>query len=194
MSDENASNPLPESTPPQTGPGYSPNLAEEFDRARWTIPPARLILIGVAAVALAAGIWALIQKPHPPGGGAIDNIASAEVTGQQQVLVAVTLHLTNTEEKALWVHSLHATLNTGGKEYTDEAASAADHERFYQAFPVLRPNSAPPLKYDDKMLPKQPVRGTIIFSFPVTQDQFNQRQSLSVSIEPFDMRPIVLKQ
>jgi hypothetical protein len=43
-----------------------------------------------------------------------------------------------------------------------------------------------------KIVPGGEQKGTIIVSFPVNEDTFNKRKSLSVTVEPYDQRPLVI--
>ena len=81
-----------------------------------------------------------------------------------------------------------------GHTYEDEAASAVDLDRYFQAFPALKESSEPPLPPETKLLPGATQRGTIMFSFPVTKEALDQRKGLEVSIQPYDQPlPVVLK-
>jgi hypothetical protein len=58
----------------------------------------------------------------------------------------------------------------------------------------LKESAEPPLSPETKMPPGSEKRGTIIVSFKGTKEAFDQRKSLSVSIQPYDQPlPIVLK-
>ena len=162
-------------------------------------PPAGIVLICIAAVAVVIAIIAFQQRPKPQGGGSIDLVTAAEIPGptdaQKNLLVAVTLTLRNTAQKSLWIHTLKAQLTTDdGHTYEDEAASAVDFDRYFQAFPALKESTEPPLPPETKLPPDTIKKGTVIFSFPVAKDTFDKRKSLEVQIQPYDQPlPIILK-
>jgi len=135
------------------------------------------------------------ERPKPQGAGSIDLVAAAEVPGQNMILAAITMTLRNTTKKSLWIHTLKAQLTTAdGKTFEDEAASAVDLDRYFQAFPALKQNSEPPLSPETKLLAGTELRGVIIVGFKVTKEAFDQRKSLIVTIQPYDQPvPIVLK-
>lgn len=82
---------------------------------------------------------------------------------------------------------------TASGELTSEAVSAVDFDRYYQAFPELKTNAEPALAPEDKLQLGQEVKRTVIVSFPVTLDAFNQRRSVSVAVQPYDQPlPVVL--
>lgn len=183
--------PVPVSTTPIT----EFHIGDEFGTAKRNLPPARIILIGIVAIAVAVGIFAFNERPKPQGAGSIDFVAAAEVPGQNMILAAITFTLRNTAKSPLWIHSLKAQLTTAdGKIFDDEAASAVDLDRYFQAFPALKESSEPPLPPETKLPAGAIQKGTIIVSFKVTKEAFDQRKSLTVTIQPYDqVVPVVLK-
>src|SRR5262249_30646993 len=108
-------------------------------------------------------------------------------------MVALTFTLTNTTEKILYVRTLAGRLKTASGESTADAVSAIDFDRYFQAFPNLKMGAQPPLTPETKIQPGETVKRTVIVAFPVKMDAFNQRQSLSVVIQPYDQQvPVVL--
>ena len=181
--------------PPPPDPITEFHIGDEFGTARRNLPPAGIVLICIAAVAVIVGIFAFTERPKPQGAGSIDLVAAAEVPGQNMILAAITLTLRNTAQKPLWIHTLKAQLTTADdKTFDDEAASAVDLDRYLQAFPALKQSSEPPLSPETKLLAGTERRGIIIVGFKVTKEAFDQRKSLIVTIQPYDQPlPIVLK-
>ena len=196
MADEPVVDPSkPESAGQLPSPVAEFHIGEEFGTAKRTLPPAGIVLICIAAIALLIGIFAFKERPKPQGAGAINFIAAAEVPNQNIILAAITVTLRNTAQRPLWIHTLKAQLTTAdGATQEDEALSVVDLDRYFQAFPALKESAEPPLSPETKMLPGSEQRGTIIVSFKVPKEAFDQRKSLSVSIQPYDQAlPIVLK-
>ncbi len=191
MSDQ----PVPPQPPPPPDPSTEFHIGDEFGTAKRNLPPVRIVLICLAAVAVIVGIFAFKGRPKPQGAGSINFVAATEVPGQNIILVAITLTLRNTADKPLWIHTLKAQLTTAdSKTFDDEAASAVDLDRYFQAFPALKESSAPPLSPETKVLAGTEQRGTIIVSFQVAKEAFDQRKSLTVTIQPYDQAlPVVLK-
>jgi hypothetical protein len=120
-------------------------------------------------------------------------VSAVEIPGQNAVLVALTFTLRNSGEKSLWVHGIQGKLVTSGGEQSSDAVSAVDFDRYYQAFPALKANAQSALAPENKLQAGQEVKRTVMVSFPVTLDAFNQRQSVSVVIQPYDQPlPVVL--
>ena len=169
-------------------------MSEEFDKAKWTLPPWQPVAVALVIVAAILAVVAWTARAKPPGAGKIDNVTAVEIPPGGSVLVAVTLTLSNSTPKQLWIHDLKAQLKTDQGEWSDNAAAEVDTQRYFQAFPDLKQNALNLMKVDDKILPGGQERGTLVFSFPVTKDQFDARKSLSVTVQPYDQpRPVVLK-
>jgi len=180
--------------PPPPGPTTDFRIGDEFGTAKRNLPPAGIVLICIAAVAVIVGIFAFTERPKPQGAGSIDLVTAAEVPGQNMILAAITLTLRNTAPRPLWIHTLKAQLTADDKTFDDEAASAVDLDRYFQAFPALKQNSEPPLSPETKLLAGTERRGIIIVGFKVTKEAFDRRKSLIVTIQPYDQPlPIVLK-
>ena len=181
----------PAASPPQPPTPF--NIGEEFGTAKRNLPPVKIVAIALAAVAVVLAAFAFLQRAKPQGGGSIDNIAAVEIPNQNLVLVAVNVTVHNTGAKPLWIHTIKATLKTGNGEFNDEAASAVDFERYFQAFPTLKEHALAALSPETQLQPGNEARGTVVVSFPVTQDAFDKRKSLSVVIQPYDQPvPLVL--
>jgi len=171
------------------------HIGEEFGTAKRNLPPAGIVLICLGVVAVIVGIFAFHGRPKPQGAGSIDFVVATEVPGQNMILAAITFTLRNRASKPLWIHTLKAQLTTvDNTTFEDEAASAVDLDRYYTAFPALKESSEPPLPPETKLLAGAEQRGTIIVSFKMTKDAFDQRKSLTVTIQPYDqVLPVVLK-
>ena len=181
----------PAASPPQPPTPF--NIGEEFGTAKRNLPPVKIVASALAAVAVVLAAVAFLQRAKPQGGGSIDNIAAVEIPNQNLVLVAVNVTVHNTGVKPLWIHTIKATLKTDNGEFSDEAASAVDFDRYFQAFPALKEHALAALTPETQLQPGNQARGTVVVSFPVTQDAFDKRKSLSVVIQPYDQPvPLVL--
>ena len=183
--------PVAEATPPPAPIPF--DIGEEFGTAKKNLPPIKVLVISVIAIAIVGAIYSLLQRPHSTAAGAIDDIVAVEIPDQNAVMVAINVSFQNHGEKAFWIHSMKADLDTATGSFSDDAASASDFDRYFQAFPALKERALSPLKLEDKIEPGASAKGTIIVSFPVTKDAFASRKSLRVSIWPYDQAvPLVL--
>jgi hypothetical protein len=190
-----AASPDPAANPPsqniQSGPTI--NIADEFGTAKRNLPPAATVLITLLAVLVVVAGISFFERAKPQGSGSLDNITAVEIPGQNATLVALTFTIRNGGDKTIWTRSIQGKLKTANGELSNDALSAVDFERYYQAFPALKSGAQPPFTPETKMQPGDEVKGTVLVSFPVMLDVFNQRQSISLAIQPYDQPvPVVL--
>jgi hypothetical protein len=180
-------------TPPPAQRGPTINIGAEFGTAKRNLPPAKIVLLAIAAVLVVAAIASFVTRAKPQASGSLDSMAAVELPGGSSVMVALTFTLTNTDTKILYVRSLQGTLKTASGDFTGEAVSAIDFDRYFQAFPALKTGAQPALSPEAKMQPGETAKRTVIVTFPVTLDAFNKRQSLSAVIQPYDQSvPVTL--
>ena len=197
MPDETPS-PQPASVPHQAvtqsvHAGPTINIGDEFGTAKRNLPPVKILLLATAGILIIVGIYSFFQRAKPQAAGSLDSVTAVDLPGQSAVLAALTFTLRNSGEKSLWVHGIQGKLVTSSGEQSSDAVSAVDFDRYYQAFPALKANAQPALAPEDKLQPGQEVKRTVMVSFSVTLDAFNQRRSVSVIIQPYDQPlPVVL--
>jgi hypothetical protein len=188
-------NEIPAQGTPSTPPvvkGPTINIADEFGTAKRNLPPAKILLIAIAAVAVVVVIASFLRRAKPQGLGTLDHVVAVSLPGDTSTMAALTFTLTN-GEKPLYVHDIRGTLKTASGEFSADAVSAVDFDRYFQAFPALKEGSQPALIPETKLQPGDSVTRTAIVVFPVTLDAFNRRQALSVSVQPYDETvPIVM--
>jgi len=184
---------VPQPTPQNVHAGPTINIGDEFGTAKRNLPPVKVLLLATAGVLIIVGVYSFVQRAKPQAAGSLDGVSAVEIPGQNSVLVALTFTMRNSGEKSLWVHGIQGKLVTSSGEQSSEAVSAIDFDRYYQAFPALKANAQPALAPEDKLQPGQEVKRTVMVSFPVTLEGFNQRRSVSVVIQPYDQPlPVVL--
>src|SRR5581483_9224407 len=111
---------------------------EEFGTARKNLPPAKIVLIGVAGIAIIGIIVALIQKPRQTATGTLSDIVSVTIPDQNMVMVAMNVSIQNHDKQPYVVQGIKADLDANNAHYSDDAASAVDFDRYFQAFPALK--------------------------------------------------------
>ena len=174
----------------QPTPGRIP-MAEEFDSAKWTLPPLVPILIAVAAVAIVVAVVAFSNRATPVVNGDIVKVVSADQQGN--TMVAVQVRMENKIPKQLWIKDIRSELETAdGKKYPDHASPAADVERYLRAFPELQAARAETLREELKIPVGGSFTGTTVFSYPVGKEAFDTRKALTVRIQMYDQPTLVL--
>jgi hypothetical protein len=188
--------PSPSATPTPEAPaatGPTINIGEEFGTAKRNLPPAKIVLAAIGAVLLIVLVASFFKRAKPQANGSLDNVVAVEIPGQDSTMAALTFTLLNTSDKILYVRTAQGKIKTSAGESTADAVSAVDFDRYYQAFPALKFGSQPALTPEAKIRPGEVVTRTIIVAFPVKLEAFNQRQSTSVVVQPYDQQvPVVL--
>jgi hypothetical protein len=201
MADETPGSPPPSGPPPASGaagakpaPGPTINIADEFGTAKRNLPPAKVVVLAVVGVLIVVAIASFLKRAKPQASGSLDNVVAVAVPGQNTTMVALTFTVRNTSDKILYVHSIQGKIKTVSEEASAEAVSAVDFDRYFQAFPALKNGAQPPLVPETKLQPGEVVTRTVMVGIPVTLDAFNQRQSVTVVIWPYDQQvPVELR-
>jgi hypothetical protein len=184
--------PQPEALDPSVPPTKF-EIGEEFGTAKKNLPPAKIILIGVAIIVVIGGVLALVQRPRTEATGSIDDAVAVEIPGQNSVMAAINLSIENQGKEAFKIHNIKVDLETPGGSFSDEPASAVDLDRYYQALPELKKRALDPLAGETVIPPGATTRGTIVVSFPIVPDAFANRKALKVTVWPYHATvPLVL--
>ena len=185
--------PVTPAKPPAAPAGPTIHIGEEFGTAKRNLPPAKIVLLAIAAVVVVVIFASFLKRAKPQAAGSLDAVNAVDITGQGSTMVALTFTLNNTSEKILYVRSLKGTIKAPSGELSADAVSAIDFDRYFLAFPALKTGVQPALPPETKIQPGETVSRTIIVAFPVTLDVFNQRTSTSVVIWPYDQQvPVTL--
>jgi hypothetical protein len=175
--------PTPTAAPPA---GPTINIAEEFGTAKRNLPPAKIVAIAIGAVLVVVIFMSFVKRAKPQASGTLDNVTAIEIPGQASIMAALTFTLHNTSDKMLYVRAVQSSIKAPSGDATADALAASDFDRYFQAFPTLKTNAHAPLEIEAKIQPGETVIRTVIVAFPKTLDAFNQRQSTSVMIWPYN--------
>ena len=168
------------------GPAY-----EEFGTAKRNLPPMIPVALAILLVAVVIGILAYTNRAKPTAQGSIDGVWFSQPANMTSpmILMEVTLH--NVGEKSLYIRDIKAGVKTDEGEQTDDAAAATDYDRYLSAYPALS-GHAKPLHVEMKVAPGADQKGSVMISVPITQQQFDARKDLTVTIERYDQAPLVI--
>lgn len=178
---------------PRYDAGHVP-ITEELDSAKRTLPPAAPVAIALLVVAIILGTFAYLDRAKPLAQGGIDAVYFSQPANMPSPMILLEVTLRNVGDKTLYIKDISANLKTEQGDHSDEAANVSDFDRYLSAYPDLRPLKGTPLVVETKIQPGAEQKGTVLVSFPVTQQQFDTRKGLSVTIEPYDQSPIVLRE
>jgi hypothetical protein len=178
--------------PPAGNRDHVPDMTQEMDSARRSLPPVVPVLIAAIVI---GGLLYWNAKTHvskPPATGNISKLVVVEQQTGDRVLVLAEIQLQNTTDKPIYVHSVQAKLNAEGTDLEDDAASGVDVPRYVQAYPALGQSKAAPLINNTKILPGTTQDGVAVFGFEVPKAKFDARKSFEVTIKFYDQLPLVL--
>jgi len=182
--------PSPESPKPS---GPTINIGEEFGTAKKSLPSGKIVVVAIVLVGIVVAIASFLKRAKPQAAGTLDNVVAVEIPGQNSTMVALTFTLHNTSDKTLYVHALQASVKAPSGDATANAVSAVDFERYFTAFPTLKNGAQPPLSPETEIKSGEAVSRTVIVAFPKTLDAFNQRQSVSVIVWPYNQTvPVIM--
>ncbi|HUI84084.1 MAG TPA: hypothetical protein VL240_07670 [Candidatus Binatia bacterium] len=164
---------------------------DEFGTAKRNLPPAAPVAIAIVVVAVVVGIIAYTQRAKPVAQGSVDGVWFSLPANMSSPMILIEVTLRNVSDKILYIKNIKAGMKTDQGDQSDEAASASDYDRYLMAYPDLR-GHAKPLQVEMKIAPGAEQKGSVMISLPATKEQFDARKDLTVTVEPYDQRPIVL--
>jgi hypothetical protein len=189
----------PSVTPPPRPPAAASgqeqdsfDISEEYGTARKNLPPAGVVAICVAVVAVIIGVYALTHRAKAHSTGSIDDVVVVPVPSEDMVLVAINVSIESHEDKPSRIKSIQVSADVGGNTVSDDAVPAVDAQRYFTAFPDLKQHALNLLTTETRINAGGKVLGTIVASFPVKADAFAARKSLTVTITPYDELPVVI--
>ncbi len=187
-----AGNPTPPTPPTPPPPAAArKNAYDEFGTATRNLPPVAPVAVAIVLVAVVVGILVYVNRAKPAAQGSIDGVYFSQPTGMPSPMILFAVTLRNTGDKTLYIKTLSAAVETDQGNQSDDAAAARDYERYLAAYPELQGHGHP-LEVEMKIPPGAVQQGTVLISPSVTKDQFDARKDATVTIEPYDQRPIVL--
>ena len=190
MPDQSPTTPTPAPTAPA---GPTINIGEEYGTAKKNLPPAKIVLLAIGAVVIVVIIASFVKRAKPQASGSLDTVTAVAIPGKDSTLAALTFTIRNSSDTMLYVQSIQGSVKTSSGVSTADAVSAVDFERYFTAFPSLKIGAEPALSPEAKIQPGETVIRTVIVAFPITLDGFNQRQSVSVIVQPYNQTvPVVM--
>jgi hypothetical protein len=188
--------PAPPPNPPEplaASAGPTIHIGEEFGTAKKNLPPAKIVLIAIGVVLVVVFVASFLKRAKPQASGSLNNVVAVEIPGQTSTMVALTFTIHNTSDKMLYVRTIQGLIKAASGDSIEDAVSAVDFYRYFQAFPTLKNGAQPALSPEAKIQPGETVVRTIIVAFPVTLDTFHRRDSTSVIVWPYNETvPVVL--
>ena len=186
-----ADNQVPPQTPPPAPPPRAANTYEEFGTATRNLPPARIVGIAIFLVAVVVAILVYANRATPAAQASIDGVYFSQPANMPSPMILIDVTLKNVSPKPLYIKGIKGAVVTEQGEQSDDAAAARDYDRYLSAYPDLQGHGRP-LEVETKVPPGGQLKGTVLISPSVTNEQFDARKDATVTIDPYDQRPIVI--
>jgi hypothetical protein len=170
---------------PEYDAGHIP-MTEELDDAKHSLPNIVPVVIALAVVAVVIAAAAYLLRSKPVANGSISGVYAVEQNTHSTSFVAINVVVHNVSDKTLYIKDIRAEITTPSGSFVDDAANAADYERYLAAYPDLRPVVKDALKVETKIPAGASTEGTVLVNFPVNKDTFDKRSGVSVTIIPYD--------
>jgi hypothetical protein len=107
--------------------------------------------------------------------------AKVENTFDQMVVIA-EVRLRNPNAIPIYLSDISAVVTLPTEQDRSFAANPANYNRLFLAYPELAPMKDQPLLRDAAIPPGETVEGQLVFNYAITQDQWNARKSLDLTI------------
>ena len=162
--------------------------------------PAIAVLIAIVLVAVVVGgyLWTTWTGPVHAGqvvsmtvypihkelstGSAVGGVAGG-ANVYDEVIVLANVKIKSTTKAPLFLHDMWGDLTLhDGTTQRDLAADDTDYGRVFVAYPKLIPEERNPVMRNVTLQPGQEIDGQMIFDFPVSQQQWDARQSFTVTV------------
>lgn len=101
-----------------------------------------------------------------------------------EVIVLANVKIKSTTKLPLYLNSMWGDLTLhDGSTQRGLAADPTDFRKVFVAYPSLKPDEGQPIPWNVTLQPGQELDGQMIFHFPVSQQQWDGRQSFVVSVQ-----------
>lgn len=122
-------------------------------------------------------VWVHPQHSETSGFDANGAPMPKEVYDQIYVFAKVKLH--NQSKQALFLHSIATNTTLGDGLRTSYAATGADYDRVFIAYPSMPVPHGTPLSPDTTINPGQTVEGSFVSAFRLTKEEWDAHKDLS---------------
>ncbi|MGA2651691.1 MAG: hypothetical protein ABSF28_14260 [Terracidiphilus sp.] len=123
-------------------------------------------------------VWAHPQHAESSGVDASGEAMAKESFDQVLVFTQVRLH--NQSKGPLYLHNVMTNIKLDDGIHSSYAASAADYERVYIAYPNMPvPRATPLATTDSTIAPGQTLEGTFVSSFRLSKQEWDARKDLN---------------
>jgi hypothetical protein len=128
-----------------------------------------------------------------PANGAGDKGISGQGDTFDEVIVLVDARIKNQTDIPLFLHDMWAVVDLPDDEQERSLASSqTEFGNVFIAYPSLQPLKKNPLLRDLTLQPGQQVEGMMIFSYQISQAQWDSRSGLDITMTFQHQKPLLL--
>ena len=124
---------------------------------------------------------ALAHPMHSESSGFDANGAAIPKEEIDQVLLFTHVRLHNQGKQPIFMHQIIANATLADGIHSSYAATPADYERIFKAYPDLMQWHAPPISPDLTLQPGETKEGTFVCSFRMAKADWDARKALDYS-------------
>ena len=158
-------------------------------------------LIALILTSLIVVIWVRFGRKTPTATGDIARVViypvQAKITGGaagmpgmqgqdeviNQLLVFAHVRLHNPNQAPITIVDDWGVITLpDGSTQRSIGASTADFDKLFQAYPQLAPLRMDPLRRNIQIQPGQSIDGLVVFSYPISREDWEKRKSMEVSV------------
>lgn len=115
------------------------------------------------------------------GGGIIAGGVSGQPETFNEVIVLANVAIKNTAKVPISLFDLDSYLYApDGTIYEDGAANRKNFDRLFMAYPQFKPKQGTPIHRDTVLQPGQQITGQLLFHYPVTPKDWQNRKKLHI--------------
>lgn len=129
---------------------------------------------------------------EPSTGSALGGLAGAKDVYDEEIVIA-SVHIKSQTQMPLFLHDMWADVTLAdGTTQRSTAASTNDFHNVFVAYPDLASKQTAPILRDTTMTPGQELEGQIIFHYPISGQQWDQRRDFKIYVQFLHQKDLVL--
>jgi hypothetical protein len=188
--------------PPPASPPSVPNQRLALARSDTGGGGSLLVKVLIAAIVIAIVIAAVIffsEKPAVVSGEVthvnaypVHRVSNSALAAEpraakventfDQIIVIAEVRLHNQGKVPVYLSDISGVVTLPNEQDRSFAANPGNYNRLFLAYPELSPVKSQPLLRDSTIPAGETVEGQLIFNYGITQDQWNARKSLDLTI------------
>jgi len=131
------------------------------------------------------------------GTGPVNGSRTEGVAGQpdiyDELIVLADVRIKNQTDIPLFLHDMWGVVHLRDEDQRSLAVSDRDFEKVFIAYPDLKPLEKALLPRDITLTAGQQVEGMVIYSYPISKAQWDERTGMDLTFSFLHQKPLVLQ-